>query len=564
MRTSAALSILALTAALTSPVLGQGVPETPLNDLGSGTYLGFQGGLYPGGSNVHPPGHLTAGLVQSSLVQPLDRDGRPSATGKVVLLSVGMSSPSQEFCSEMGRPPCDAWTFTGQALADAAVNRTTLAIINGARGTQNAEFWTSPTASNYDRVRSVDLLSAGLTEAQVQAAWVKLANGQPTRSLPDPDADAYRLVTQLGNVLRSMKQRYPNLRLAYLSSRSYAGYAVVPLNPEPYAYESGLAVKWVIEAQIRQAATGVVDPRAGDLAPGAAPWLAWGPYLWANGAKPRSDGLAWLPADFESDGTHVSAAGEQKVGAMLLAFFKSDPTTRSWFLGVQPPPVDVRIVPTVASAPGQLGSYFRTSLQSHNPGSAPIAGRFLFHPAGSQGDRDATLYFVLAPGATRSNGDLLATMGVSGSGSLDILVDSGPVPVAVVRVFNDAGDRGTSGTTVDVFTPDEVLKSGDHGVLLVPADLAAFRMNVGVRSLELGAELRVTLRGAGGETRETVTRAYEPTSYVQVSVADFLDGAALEGGESLTIEVTQGSAIVYAATADNRTQDPSVQYARRQ
>ena len=46
------------------------------------------------------------------------------------------------------------------------------------------------------------------------------------------------------------KSRYPNLRLAYLSSRIYAGYAQTALNPEPYAYESGFSVKWLIERQL--------------------------------------------------------------------------------------------------------------------------------------------------------------------------------------------------------------------------------------------------------------------------------------------------------------------------
>jgi hypothetical protein len=64
----------------------------------------------------------------------------------------------------------------------------------------------------------------------------------------------------------------------------------------------------------------------------AAPWLAWGPYLWANGATPRSDGLTYVPADFATDNTHPSTGARQKVGAMLLDFMKTSPHANCWFL----------------------------------------------------------------------------------------------------------------------------------------------------------------------------------------------------------------------------------------
>ena len=127
-----------------------------------------------------------------------------------------------------------------------------------------------------DRDRILTLLvSQSLSEKQVQVAWVKVARADPIVSLPAADADAYLLLMDLGNIMRTLKTRYPNLQQVFLSSRIYGGYATIPLNPEPYAYETGFAVKWLIQAQIDQVHSGVIDARAGNLDPNAvAPWVA--------------------------------------------------------------------------------------------------------------------------------------------------------------------------------------------------------------------------------------------------------------------------------------------------
>ncbi len=308
----------------------------PLNDLGSGSYLGFTGGLYPNGMNQMPSDHLAAGLIAASSVRPLNSQGQPASNGKIALLSVGMSNTTQEFCSDRSgnQPvPCTSISFVGQATADPAVNHSTLVFINGASGGQAATTWDSPSKLNYDRVRDFDLAQAGLTEAQVQVAWLKVANPNPTVSLPASNADANILLSGMGNIVRAMKIRYPNLRIVYVSSRIYAGYASSTLNPEPYSYESAFSVKWLIEAQINQMRGASPDPISGNLSYNTvAPLLAWGPYPWANGMTPRSDGLVWQCSDLNSDGTHPANPGRQKVGTMLLNFLKNEETARSWFL----------------------------------------------------------------------------------------------------------------------------------------------------------------------------------------------------------------------------------------
>ena len=307
----------------------------PLIDLGTATYQGFVGELYPDG-NTMPAAHSAAGLAFAQAVVPLNTSGQPSPSGKYVLLSVGLSNTTQEWCSTSTPSPCTSWSFTGQAATDGSVKSTGLVILNGAKGGQVAPTWTQPNAANYQRVVDSILTPAGVTEQQVQVIWAEIANGRPVTALPRAGADALTLEGQEGQMLRAFRNRYPNLKLVFFSARNYGGYDNTGLNPEPYAYESGFAIKWLIEAQIRQMASGgtQVDPIAGNLnySTGVGPWVGWGPYPWARGTTPNSDGLSWIRADFESDGVHPSTAGETKVGALLLTFFKTSPHTKCWFL----------------------------------------------------------------------------------------------------------------------------------------------------------------------------------------------------------------------------------------
>ena len=337
MRHALASLLTCLLASLAWRAIGQASAAsfTPLNDLGGGMYLNqFQGGLYPGGSNDIPAPHAAAGMAHAAAIMPLNVLGQPDSNGKYALLSIGMSNTTQEFCSANAAGDCAPYSLMGQAEVHPSVNHGPLVIVNGAAGGKSAAYWDSPTDPDYDRVRTQVLAPMGLSELQVQAAWVKVANPGPTVSLPNSNADAYRLVQQIGNIARALKTRYPNLQQIFLSSRIYAGYATTTLNPEPYAYESGFAVKWLVEAQIIQMNGGGINPLAGNLdyASGTAPWLAWGPYLWADGVNPRSDGLIWEQSDLSGDGTHPSTSGREKVASMLLDFMLASPLTQPWFL----------------------------------------------------------------------------------------------------------------------------------------------------------------------------------------------------------------------------------------
>lgn len=319
----------------------------PLTAPFFGAYQGMPGGLYPNGSNRRPDAHEAAGQALLAQVQPLSPTGElDPQRGRVVLLSIGMSNATQEFSA-----------FQLLANQDRQKNAK-VAIVDGAQGGWSADRIVADPATYWSGVAE-RLSAAGVTAAQVQAAWLKDADASPTLSFP---ASAQKLESELKAIVQMAKARYPNLVLLYHSSRIYAGYATTNLNPEPFAYQGGFAVKWLVEAQIAG------DP---DLSyPAKVPWMAWGPYLWADGMNMRTDGLTWACADLEDDGTHPSTSGRLKVAGMLLNFFKSDSTTRPWFVGVpaQPPPAPVPEAAVNAAsyiatiAPGAMASIFGTNL----------------------------------------------------------------------------------------------------------------------------------------------------------------------------------------------------------
>jgi len=234
-----------------------------------------------------------------------------------------------------------------------------------------------------------------------------------------------------------------------------------------------------------------------------------------------------------------------------------------------PPPLTVtpmRVLPVVGSVAGASGSFFKTSVQLYNPRDVAVSGKIVFHTQGVSGNSsDPSLAYSLQPKKTLSYTDLLPAMGIAGGlGTADIVPDStSPLPISLVRVFNDAGAAGTSGLTEDSMSSGEALQQGDTGALLAPADIHKFRLNIGIRTLDQGVTMDISVRDADGNVVKTLTSSYDPTFFTQQGSSAIIGGYVLTGGETISFTITNGSAFIYGATTDNTTNDPSVQFARR-
>ncbi len=299
-------------------VPGTTTPIVALNDLGTGTFLGSEGGLYPSGSNIRPASHDSDGVGFAQGIQPLDSNGNPDPNGKYVLMAIGESTAENEFNR-----------FLPIANADPTKNPS-LVIVNGAQGGATPNNFTSTTSAYWATVMNDYLPQNNVTAQQVVAIWMEDTDGIASGTFP---SDITTLQSQYETMMQTMLKLFPNIKLVYFSSRVYGGYSNgvgSPDNPEPYAYEVAFAVKWAIQDQINGKASLNYNAANG---PVLAPWMSWGPYYWANGMLGRADGTEWDCEDFSPDGTHPSSTfGQLKVATPLLHFLRTDDTTTPWYL----------------------------------------------------------------------------------------------------------------------------------------------------------------------------------------------------------------------------------------
>lgn len=221
----------------------------------------------------------------------------------------------------------------------------------------------------------------------------------------------------------------------------------------------------------------------------------------------------------------------------------------------------VGIVPVIGAQAGAFGSQFRTSFQIANSDfSEPIQSlKFVYHPRGVATAGDPSTTMDLVPNAT-SAADLIGQMNITGVGSLDVY---SPLwsPNVTARVYNDTGS-GTNGFSEPMIPLSMALHGGEFSRIAFPADLANYRMNVGIRTLGSPVTIAGHRYDAAGNDLGSISVTYAANFFDQVPLATFIGGTPTDGG-SAVFQAIGGDAIIYSTTTDNRTNDSAITLATR-
>jgi hypothetical protein len=266
------------------------------------------------------------------------------------------------------------------------------------------------------------------------------------------------------------------------------------------------------------------------------------------------NGTVEFAGDVHSPISFASAVGIR--GDVSLALYASGSGQGEVFSG---------ILAGIGSLAGAHGANFKTGLQATNPFIDTIIGRIVFHPLGqSAGPNDPSFNFSLDPGQLGSIDDIVAAMGLTGLWSADISMSAGDLPpVIVTRIFNDGGAAGTTGFTESLIDPTKV-EGGSGvsvtGILLTPPDLTKYRMNIGIRTIGGPVGISVQVKNENGDVVHTFQHDYAANTFFQLTTKDFLGGFDIDANQTLVITFSNGGAIIYGATTDNVTNDPSIQF----
>lgn len=287
--------------------------KIPLNDLGTGTFNGYVGGLYPGGSNEASNGYAYDLDSICKTILPIDTFGNVSSAGKIVFISLGGSTGGHNMRTLKDKTEGNPLTNPKLLLLNCDNGKKTASL--NSQMNPNDPYWNHVT----------QILNGGSHSSyrQVQVIYVE-ADDSTKKKATFPDR-ALMVKQDLQQCFRVYKQKFPNLKVVYLLARTRTFGNQQLFNREPAPYYFGWACKWAIEDQIK----GVSGTEyKGSQA--VSPLVTWGFYQWADSLPRKTDNFYWRQSETK-DGLHANDEGGDTLATRFQNFLLTDKYANTWY-----------------------------------------------------------------------------------------------------------------------------------------------------------------------------------------------------------------------------------------
>jgi hypothetical protein len=209
-------------------------------------------------------------------------------------------------------------------------------------------------------------------------------------------------------------------------------------------------------------------------------------------------------------------------------------------------------IAAAAHGGGVQGSVWRTDLTLLNRSGETAAAEIVFHR--DNGDTASRVVDV-SEGEQASIRDVVAEMGLSGSGALEIKANQ-PLLIAS-RTYNEGG-AGTFGLFIDGIPDHRMADKGDTVWLPQLQQNNSFRTNLGlVNSGATRSRIRIALHDKTGAEISVIRKTLDPDGWLQIQrpYSKFAGRNDIEAGYARVDVESGGGVIAYASVIDNSTND---------
>jgi CubicO group peptidase (beta-lactamase class C family) len=216
------------------------------------------------------------------------------------------------------------------------------------------------------------------------------------------------------------------------------------------------------------------------------------------------------------------------------------------------PGAEQQWIAAAAHGGGAQGSVWRTDLCLLNLSGEPATAEITFH---KDNGNSATLQVLLEHGRQIVIGDVVAQIGMAGTGAIEIDADR---PLLTCSRTYNAGTAGTFGLFLDGVQARDAVAEGGTVWLPQLRQNATFRTNIGLaNSGQVDARVRIFLFDASGTELVSRWRTLEPGAWTQFQEPfSRLAGRTNIDTGYAKVEVASGNGVIaYASVIDNATND---------